>query len=331
MPQDLLGVTVDRSGLVWCTTGNGLLRYSPASDAWSHIPVNDGRDFRQLTQCITTLQDGRVAFCADDHLLLLDPAGYDAMVDLPVPREGGLSNTWGVLEAEEGERVELAYRNSSLDVMLTALQPVGAGPLTFLCRLDDEPEARHAVSALDPLRFAGVPVGTHRLLVRVRDAYGREGPEHALLTITVVGPFWQHWWFFLLVLGAGVGYLSGRLSPRMRTVADTDHAMAQQVAERIGTSSREMVDQMSDIVWSVDPKNDDAAALGARLRAFAGDMLATRNIALDFRTTEAVNERKLSAEQRRNVFLICKEVLYNTVKYAEAKHLRTCAGDRHRR
>ena len=357
MPQDLLGVTVDRSGLVWCTTGNGLLRYSPASDAWSHIPVNDGRDFRQLTQCITTLQDGRVAFCADDHLLLLDPAGYDAMVDLPVPRVVGLSNTWGVLEAEEGERVELAYRNSSLDVMLTALQPVGAGPLTFLCRLDDEPEARHAVSALDPLRFAGVPVGTHRLLVRVRDAYGREGPEHALLTITVVGPFWQHWWFFLLVLGAGAlaMYLLSRFQQRQRAriqqvrdriardlhddigstlgsinfysealkrkLSDTDHAMAQQVAERIGTSSREMVDQMSDIVWSVDPKNDDAAALGARLRAFAGDMLATRNIALDFRTTEAVNERKLSAEQRRNVFLICKEVLYNTVKYAEAKHV----------
>jgi hypothetical protein len=240
--------------------------------------------------------------------------------------------------------------------MLSALRPVGSAPLTFLCRLDDEGASYHEVTALEPLRYAGVPVGTHRLLVRVRDELGREGPEHTLLTITVIGPFWQRWWFFMIVLASGalgmflisrsrqmqraklqhvrdriardlhddIGSTLGSISfyseALKRKLKDTDDATAQHVAEKIGSSSREMIDQMSDIVWSVDPKNDDTGALITRLQAFAGDLLAAKNIPLHFQADAALTDRKLTAEQRRNIFLICKEVLHNTVKYADGEN-----------
>lgn len=357
MPHDALGVALDARGRAWFTTSDGLLRFDPHDASWFHVPVNDGRDFRQLTRCITALRDGRIAFCADDHLLLLDPTAYEEMPELPVPRMVGISNTWGLLEADGQGQLKLPFRNSAFDAMITALQPVGVAPLTFLYRLEDEGAVHREVGAREALRYSGVAVGSHRLLVRVRDAYGREGPEHMLLTVTVAGPFWQRWWFFLLVLCAGAlgMYLVSRFRLRQRAklqrvrdriardlhddigstlgsisfysealkrkLGGTHDAMARQVAEKIGASSREMIDQMSDIVWSVDPKNDDAGALSERLHAFASDLLATRNIALDFRADQAINDRKLSAEQRRNIFLICKEVLHNTVKYAEAGHV----------
>jgi len=189
----------------------------------------------------------------------------------------------------------------------------------------------------------------------VRDEFGREGPERALLTVTVTGPFWQRWWFFVLVLGAGAlgMYLVSRFRQKQRMklqrvrdriardlhddigstlgsisfysealkrkLGSSEDAMAQQVAEKIGSSSRDMIDQMSDIVWSVDPKNDDAGALITRLRAFASDLLAAKNIPLHFHADARLTDRKLTAEQRRNIFLICKEVLHNTVKYADAR------------
>ncbi|MEO8588692.1 MAG: ATP-binding protein, partial [Flavobacteriales bacterium] len=70
---------------------------------------------------------------------------------------------------------------------------------------------------------------------------------------------------------------------------------------------------------SVDPNHDDADALITRLQAFAGDLLAIRNIALRFSADPALKEWKLTSEQRRNLFLISKEVLYNTLKYADAR------------
>ncbi len=354
LPQDALGVAVDRSGNVWCTTSDGLLRYSPGDLAWLHVAVNDGHDLRQLTKCIITLKDGRIALCADDNLLLFDPAAFTTLPEPPVPVLVSVRNTWGELRADAEGALELPYRNSAFDAMLTALRPVGAVPLTFLYRLDSEGDATHAVSADAPARYAGVPVGSHRLMVRVRDAYGRQGPEVALLTIRVVGPFWQQWWFFLLVLAAGAlaMYLVSRLRQKQRIrlqrvrdriardlhddigstlgsisfysealkrkLGSSEDAMAQQVADKIGSSSRDMIDQMSDIVWSVDPKNDDAGALITRLQAFASDLLAAKNIPLHFHADAALTDRKLTAEQRRNIFLICKEVLHNTVKYADA-------------
>lgn len=356
LPDDALGLTVDRTGNVWCSTGNGSLRYSPQTTTWLHVPVNDGRDFRQLTKCIITLKDGRIALCADDHLLLFDPSAFQELPALPVPRLVGIRNSWGDLAMHADTTLELTFRNSAFDATLTALQPVGAQPLSFLYRLDSEADSSwRSTEALTPVRYSGLPVGNHRLLVRVRDAYGRKGPVHALLAIRVVGPFYQRWWFFALVLAAGAlgMYLVSRFRQkqhlRLQGVRDriardlhddigstlgsisfysealrrklngNGDGMTQEVAERIGSSSREMIDRMSDIVWSVDPNKDDTDALIDRLQAFAKDLLSTKDIALRFSTDEALRARKLSAEQRRNLFLICKEALHNAVKYADAR------------
>ncbi|MCC6401960.1 MAG: hypothetical protein IT227_14450 [Flavobacteriales bacterium] len=355
LSHDALGVIVDRSGMVWCTTSNGLLRFSPKDGSWLHVPVNDGRAFRQLTKCMTTLKDGRIALCADDHLLLFDPDAYHALPELPRAALVSTRNNWGELRVDADGMLELPYHNSAFDAMLTALRPVGASPLTFLYRLDSEGDGYHEVDARSPVRYAGVRTGSHELFVRVRDHYGREGPEAAVLTVHVTGPFWQQGWFFLLVIAAGalgmhlisrfrrrqrarlqgvrdriardlhddigstlgsISFYSEALRRKLSTHGDR---MTLDVAERIGSSSREMIDRMSDIVWSVDPKNDDAGALVERLRSFARDLLSARDIALHFHAEPALNERKLSAEQRRNLFLICKEALHNTVKYADAR------------
>ena len=357
IPHDAFGLAADARGRIWYTTSNGLVRFDPRSMEWLHVPVNDGHDFRRLNSCILTLADGRIAFCADRHLITFDPRAFDALPVLPLPALVEVKNTWGPIPISEDAEVEIPYRSSSFDAVITALQPTATGPLEFVYRLEGVDADARSTAAREAIRYAGVPVGAHRLLVRVRDGYGREGPEHALLTVTVIGPFWQRWWFFLLVLGAGAlgMYLVSRLRQRQRMklqgvrdriardlhddigstlgsisfysealkrkLGDTDDAMAQQVADKIGASSRDMIDQMSDIVWSVDPKNDDAGALGTRLQAFAGDLLATKGITLHFVADPALNDRKLSAEQRRNLFLICKEALHNAVKYADARNV----------
>ncbi len=353
--HDALGVAIDGDGHAWYTTTNGLVRFDPRNGHWLHVPVNDGRRFKRLDGPILTLADGRIAVCADDHLLLFDPSAFDALPTLPEPVLAHVGNTWGELPVDEHASIEVIYRSSAFDATITALRPVGPGQLRFLYRLEGIDAEPRVTSAREPIRYAGVPTGTHRLLVRVRDEFGREGPERVLLTVTVTGPFWQRWWFFVLVLGAGAlgMYLFSRFRQKQRMklqrvrdriardlhddigstlgsisfysealkrkLSDTDDAMAQQVADRIGSSSRDMIDQMSDIVWSVDPKNDDAGALSTRLQAFAGDLLAAKSITLHFHADATLNDRKLSAEQRRNIFLICKEVLHNAVKYADAR------------
>lgn len=357
IPHDALGVAIDRRGRAWYTTTNGLVCVDPAKKEWLHVPVNDGRVFKRLSGALLALEDGRIACCGGDHVIIFYPDDFIALPGLPEPRLAAVSNTWGDLRVLENASVEVSYRSSAFDATITALRPVGPGRLRFIYRLEGIDAEPRTTTATEPLRYAGVPPGTHRLLVRVRDEFGREGPERALLSITVVGPFWQRWWFFVLVLGVGalsmylvsrfrqqqlarlqrvrdriardlhddIGSTLGSISfyseALKRKLSSANDPMAQQVAEKIGTTSREMIDQMSDIVWSVDPKNDDAGALVKRLRDLSTDLLAAKGIDLRFEADDRLRERRLSAEARRNLFLICKEALYNAIKYADTRRV----------
>ena len=96
---------------------------------------------------------------------------------------------------------------------------------------------------------------------------------------------------------------------------------ANEVLAKIGLASRELIDKMSDIVWSLNPNNESFDQLQNRMMAFAAMMLAPRNISYDLSSGEEVKTIYLTGEQRKNIFLIFKEALYNIVKYADCKNV----------
>jgi len=88
--------------------------------------------------------------------------------------------------------------------------------------------------------------------------------------------------------------------------------------EQIGDASRKIIDAMSDIVWTINPKNDSFENIILRMRSFSYNLLKAKNIEHSFRADEGLDNMKLSMEERRNFFLIFKEAVNNLVKYAEA-------------
>jgi signal transduction histidine kinase len=92
-----------------------------------------------------------------------------------------------------------------------------------------------------------------------------------------------------------------------------------EVLSKIGLASRELIDKMSDIVWSLNPNNESFEQLQNRMMAFAAVMLAPRNIHYDFIADEALKQMQFTSEQRKSIFLIYKEALHNIIKYADCK------------
>jgi signal transduction histidine kinase len=97
---------------------------------------------------------------------------------------------------------------------------------------------------------------------------------------------------------------------------------ASEVLSKIGVASREIIEKMSDIVWSLNPDNDSFEQLQNRMMAFAAMILAPRNILHEFNADEELKNVRLTSEHRKNIFLIFKEALYNTVKYADCNKVR---------
>jgi len=85
----------------------------------------------------------------------------------------------------------------------------------------------------------------------------------------------------------------------------------------IADTARGLVDGMSDIVWSIDPRRDDLRSLVYRIRQFASDVLEPKGIDWDFHIPSDPEKVKLTPEQRRHIYLIFKEAINNIVRHAE--------------
>ncbi|MBL0045803.1 MAG: hypothetical protein IPP33_15825 [Flavobacteriales bacterium] len=350
------GITADQHGRLWITMDDGLLRFDPADGSFIRVPVNDGQRFKKLTGAITTLADGRIAMCADNSLITFQPEEFDHLPELP---SAYLTGTWaaGMALNVQDASVELTYRSSVIEIGVSALAFGFPEQLVLEYKLDGVEEEWRTTSLRENIRYAGVPIGSHSLLVKVRDAFGRVGPEQALLIVSVNAPFWLKWWFYVALLaivaialwayfrlrfrqqvrlqrmrdriardlhddiGSTLGSISYFSEAVKQRIAQNDAPGAQAVLDRIGENSREMIDQMHDIVWSVDPRKDAFGELSGRMRSFASEMLGPLGVAVHMEEDPALAHVKLSMEQRKGIFLIFKEAVFNAAKHAKAKNM----------
>jgi len=91
---------------------------------------------------------------------------------------------------------------------------------------------------------------------------------------------------------------------------------AKQQLENISESSRELVDNLQDIIWVLNPKNDTLESLAAYIREYALKFFEPFGIEVEFIYPEKFPEIRLSEETRRNIFLALKESFNNIGKHA---------------
>jgi ligand-binding sensor domain-containing protein/signal transduction histidine kinase len=86
--------------------------------------------------------------------------------------------------------------------------------------------------------------------------------------------------------------------------------------ERVATLARELVDSMSDIVWSIRSEAHGMDSLIRRMREFAIDLLSSQGIDFELRTPPLGKNVELSLQARRQVFLIFKECIHNAARHS---------------
>jgi signal transduction histidine kinase len=91
-------------------------------------------------------------------------------------------------------------------------------------------------------------------------------------------------------------------------------AFAGETLREIGGTARELVDATSDMAWALDPRHDTMAALLARLRRTASDVVegVDAKFSLDADSLDGV---PIGSETRRHLFLILKEAIRNACRH----------------
>jgi len=91
---------------------------------------------------------------------------------------------------------------------------------------------------------------------------------------------------------------------------------AEEHLKKIARHSSQMMENMSDIVWSINPKNDLAEQMVFKMKEFAAEILEPAGINYSFQVEDSVDTLKLDSEKRKNLFLIFKEAINNAAKYS---------------
>jgi signal transduction histidine kinase/ligand-binding sensor domain-containing protein len=121
-------------------------------------------------------------------------------------------------------------------------------------------------------------------------------------------------------IGASLTRISilSELAKNQKDNRDAEMRVISQISDIAGG----VVDEMSEIIWAMNPKNDTLDNFAAYFRQYASSYLETAGINAAFRLPEIVPSIMMSSELRRNLFLTIKESLHNIVKHSEAKNVK---------
>ncbi|MGH7453039.1 MAG: sensor histidine kinase, partial [bacterium] len=91
--------------------------------------------------------------------------------------------------------------------------------------------------------------------------------------------------------------------------------------QKISEIARITIDNMSEIIWAINPQHNTLDGLAAYLRKYAANYLEMTPVRYRLDFPETVPGHPLSAEFRRHIFMVVKEALHNVVKHAQATEL----------
>jgi signal transduction histidine kinase/ligand-binding sensor domain-containing protein len=340
-------IAEDFSGKIYLGTARGVDRLDPGTGRVQHYTTADGLAHGELQ---TAFRDRRgwLWFGAQQGLSRLIPAPAGPSKPPPVAiigiSVGGSPVPLSPLGETEISLPDLPHGRDQVQVEFVGLSFRAGEAIQYQYSLEGAANEWSPPTQQRTVTYAGLTPGSYRFLVRAVNSDGLITAQPASVRFTIPPPFWLRWWFVsgALVAFASVAWMGWRYRQkqlaavhrvRMRIAADlhddigsslSQIAILSELARRapgnperngpldqIAEVSRELVDSMSDIVWSTDPRRDRLGDLANHLRQHAGEVLGASNIEFHFVTSAIEGDRKLSVNARRQIFLVFKECIHN--------------------
>ena len=352
--NDVRAITEDRWGRIYLWTGRGVDRLKPETGEVVHYTAADGL-VRTVSDNNVAFTDrhGSLWFGLNG-LSRFEPVAEanspgNLSAYLQKIRVRGVPLLISELGEEQLSSVVLQPSQNSMQIEFGSLRFGLAGTIRYQYKLESSDDSWSAPTELRTVNYAVLRPGRYRFLVRAVNERGDVSASPAQFSFQILAPVWQRAWFLaiagsLVVLlvyafyryrfiralelerirtriasdlhddvGSGLTQIS-ILSEVVRQ--DKNASSLNEHLARIGDLSRELVDGMGEIVWSLNPQHDQASDLVQRMRRFASDTLLGRGISFELDAPREALDFPLRSDFRRQMYLIFKEAINNSLKHS---------------
>ncbi|MBS1797167.1 MAG: hypothetical protein JSS81_25290 [Acidobacteria bacterium] len=352
--NNVRAIADDHFGRLYFGTVRGLDRLSPDSNRVFHLSTIDGLADDFVTVAFRD-QSGAMWFGTKNGLSRLIPKPEQPAQPPPILIAGlriaGDKQPVSELGAAELGRLDLKNTQNNLQIDFFSVGFTAPERIRYQFRLDGADQDWSQPTAERTVNYSNLAAGEYRFQVRAVNSQGLASTNPATVVFRIAPPIWKTWWFSALAVLLTVGAIYFLLNQRfkrflelekVRTRIATDlHddigaslsriSMLSEIVKhqngvanpesakrltQIATEARGLVDSMSDIVWAINPRRDSIESVVDRLCSFAADTLGTKNVHWTVETPPELKNLKLTAEEKRNLYLIFKEAVNNAARHS---------------
>lgn len=200
------------------------------------------------------------------------------------------------------------------------------------------------------IRYNGLSHRQYKLIIQASNAAGEfNGPVKNIL-INIKPPFWNTWWFYLLISTAiaiaiykmfqfrlhqklkvfnvrqklhrdlhddvGATLSSIKVYSEILEATPGDHV----ITNLIKNNAVEMIDKLEIIAWATNPLHDSFKSFKEMLTKNTTSICHAKNIELNIQVEEVDDNLVMPGDIRQNLTLICKECINNVIKHSGASN-----------
>lgn len=350
------GLQTDLRGNVWMIANGNLHKYDPYRKSYTTFQLPDLEKTGGVKGAIFKDRDGMLYVSGSGYFIRFHPDSVRELNAQPVVYFTDFkvfNNSYSHLLFDK--KIKLRYDENFFSVEYSAPFYQAGYPVQYAHML--EGVDANWVEDQGKADYTNLDGGEYVFKVRATAKPGIWGNEEARVIIYIKPPFWKTWWFYImcaLVLGLmaygiyryRINELLKRQAIRNKIAQDlhdnvgstlSSISVYSQVAkiykqqeksealretlEKISSTSSEMISEMNDIVWAINPRNDNMEKILQRMESFARPLLSAQQIQFHFQYDAIVKQLVLEMTKRKNFYLIFKEAVNNAVKYAGCKNI----------
>jgi ligand-binding sensor domain-containing protein/two-component sensor histidine kinase len=352
------GVQVDHRQNAWMISNGNIHKYEPINRAYTSYQLPDlektggtrGKIFRDSKD---NLYVSGTNFFISFHPDSITEIKNNPKVYLTDFRIFNRSFSHLLQEKE----ITLKYKDNYFTFEYTAPDYTPGSTIQYAYMLEGFDKDWVDASERNYISYSNLDGGEYIFKVRATNTPGTWSEEYASMKITVIPPFWKRPWFYVafvaflllasyLVYRYRINELLKRQAIRNRIAQDlhdnvgstlSSISVYSQVAriyqqqkkdnelsatlEKISDTSGEMISELNDTVWAINPRNDHMEVILQKMESFAKPLLVAQGIQFHMNTEPRITMLELDMENRKNFYLIFKEVINNAVKYASCKNV----------
>ncbi|MFI5172782.1 MAG: two-component regulator propeller domain-containing protein, partial [Chitinophagales bacterium] len=301
----MYGINTDAEENLWIGVPDGFEIFNIYTHQFKHISIPNTSWALKYPAEIFRYPDGKWTYGAGNYLVSFYPDRYIEETSSPKIFLNSFSLFDEELyETENFDDLRFKHDENFIRIRFSALQLSQPETVKFRYRLQGMNDIWTDIGDRGDISFTSLLPGNYTLIVQVTNPQGKWNEGVQLVQFSILKPYWQQWWFFvlcaltaILIFYAIIRYREYQLlklqSMRNKIANDLhddvgsalstinvysevakmkSHGKNEEldnILDKISDTSIQMQENMSHIVWSLQPRNDSFDQMLLRMKSFA--------------------------------------------------------------